>query len=194
MVPPQSLGFPLSGDLDPEPEIAIAVFFLRLDVVGSKHYEGASNAQPSNPPGVFQRCFRNGNFRAGLPLGMGEDTVLLKSSELTRVKSVPGDHSKPPAGPILDPTGYPRQIGASGSPYPVTLTLNPKSQLRYVPSAWTWSALSTTRVRIVPNEHGNDFVFYRAVEPDSLIAVLWHFCHCCHSAACNGRILSIVPG
>jgi len=25
------------------------------------------------------------------------------------------------------------------------------------------------------NEHGNDFVFYSAVEPDSLIAVLWHF-------------------
>ena len=25
------------------------------------------------------------------------------------------------------------------------------------------------------NEHGNDFVFYSAFEPDSLIAVLWHF-------------------
>jgi len=24
-------------------------------------------------------------------------------------------------------------------------------------------------------EHVNDFVFYSAVEPDSLIAVLWHF-------------------
>ena len=24
-------------------------------------------------------------------------------------------------------------------------------------------------------EHGNDSFFYRAVEPDSLIAILWHF-------------------
>jgi len=26
-------------------------------------------------------------------------------------------------------------------------------------------------------QHGNDSLFYTAVEPDSLIAILWHFCH-----------------
>jgi len=43
-------------------------------------------------------------------------------------------------------------------------------------------------------EHGNDFVFYSAVEKDSLIASLWQYRYFCHSAACNRRILSIVPG
>jgi len=27
--------------------------------------------RPSNPPGTFQRCLPNGNFRVGLPLGLG---------------------------------------------------------------------------------------------------------------------------
>ena len=29
--------------------------------------------------------------------------------------------------------------------------------------------------RVTMYEHGDDSVFHRAVEPDSLIAVLWHF-------------------
>jgi len=44
-------------------------------------------------------------------------------------------------------------------------------------------------------EHGNDFVFYSAVAPDSWIAVLWHFFFGIfrRSTACNGRILLTVP-
>ena len=39
------------------------------------------------------------------------------------------------------------------------------------------------------NEHGTDSLCLTAVEPDSLIAFLWHFCHFYYSTACNGRIL-----
>ena len=39
------------------------------------------------------------------------------------------------------------------------------------------------------NEHGTDSLCLTAVEPDSLIAFLWHVCHFYHSTACNGRIL-----
>ena len=44
-------------------------------------------------------------------------------------------------------------------------------------------------------EHGNNSRFYIAVEPDSLIAVLWHLLSFfCHSTACNGRIIFTGPG
>ena len=45
--------------------------------------------RPSNPPGVFQRCLPNGNFRAGLPLGLAQDTLLLKSYKFTGRSSEP---------------------------------------------------------------------------------------------------------
>jgi len=44
------------------------------------------------------------------------------------------------------------------------------------------------------NEHGNDLLFYSAVEPDSLIAILRHFLAFFFLTACNGKIILIVPG
>jgi len=41
--------------------------------------------------------------------------------------------------------------------------------------------LGASYVSASVNEHGNDFVFYSAVEPDSLIAVPWHFSACLSS-------------
>ena len=37
------------------------------------------------------------------------------------------------------------------------------------------SHLSNMHTHTHRYKHGNDSFFYRAVEPDSLIAVLWHF-------------------
>jgi len=41
----------------------------------------------------------------------------------------------------------------------------------YFWTAWSWSSKTCT-----PSiAHGNDSLFYTAVEPNSLIAVLWHY-------------------
>jgi len=46
-----------------------------------------------------------------------------------------------------------------------------------------------------PNEHGSDLVFL-AVPLRKIPSSRFYstFCHLCHSAACHGRILLIVPG